>query len=292
MLLRSMLFVPGHNEKFVEKASKSQADALILDMEDSVPEDDKEKARKTVGMCLDRGLFSRKTVFVRTNSLDSHESVLDISAASHRDIYGFMPPKITSRDEIRFLDILLTQKEKEHGLPSGHFKLAPLVETTASVLNLTDIVKDAPRVVAICFGGEDYLNDLRGIHGKPPKAFDVPRAWIAMAARSVGIEPIDTPFLDLSDEQGFMEEKNEAFELGYAGTLLISPRQIQLAHVAFTPDDEEVKNAMEIIQAIKSSKEEGAGCVMLGEVMVGPPMQRKAQQIMALMEEIKGRLNK
>jgi citrate lyase subunit beta/citryl-CoA lyase len=281
LLLRSMLFVTGHNERFIEKSVTTDADALIIDMEDSVPGDCKRLAQDTVVRSLADGVFTGRTVFIRTNALDSPHFIRDIDAGMHTDVTGFMPPKIQSHDDIVFLDKLLTQKENEHGIAAGHFRLAPLVETTASVLDLANIIKGDRRIVAIVFGGEDFLNDLEGIHGDPPVAFNTPRALIAMAARSVGVAPIDTPFLDLHDADGFEREKREAFELGFAGSLLINPRQIEAANRIFSPDPAEVERAREIVEAIRLSKEQGAGCVMLGDVMVGPPMQKKAEQIIA-----------
>lgn len=280
LLLRSMLFVPAYNRKFIDKALKSEADAIIIDMEDSVPPDWKGKARLIILECVRKRIFQGHVVFIRTNPLDDSQFMEDIRLAENSDITGFMPPKILSEADLLFLDRILTQQEQEMQIASGHFKLAPLVETTASVLNLAEIVRHSKRTVAICFGGEDYLNDLQGIHGTPPKAFIVPRALVAMAARSVGIAPIDTPFLDLTDKKGFIEEKEEAYELGFAGTLLINPKQIEVANQCFMPDETEVEQAKRVIDAIEKSRSCGAGCVMLDDRMIGPPMQRKAEQIM------------
>jgi citrate lyase subunit beta/citryl-CoA lyase len=286
MLLRSMLFVTAHNPKFIEKSVSTDADALILDMEDSVPDDCKEMAQGLVREYLGKGFFRGKTVFMRTNPIDSRHFIRDIDAGMSADIRGFMPPKIQSRDDIIFMEKLLTQKENENGLPPGHFKLAPLVETTASVLDLSRIISNNKRIVAIVFGGEDFLNDLEGIHGNPPIAFNVPKALIAMAARSIGIAPIDTPYLDLKDEDGFLREKREAYELGFAGSLLINPKQIAHANDCFSPETAEVERSRKIIEAIRVSKESGAGCVMLGNTMVGPPMQKKAEQIVEFVDMI------
>lgn len=284
LLLRSMMFVSAHNPKFIKKSLTTNADALILDMEDAVPEDQKEMAREVFSEYLQNDAFRGRQIFVRTNSLDSPHFIKDIDASIHKDVLGIMPPKIQSRDDIIFLDKLLTQKENEYGIEQGHFKLAPLVETTAAVLNLSEIIKDTNRIVAIVFGGEDFLNDLEGTHGHPPIAFNTPKALIAMAARSVGISPIDTPFLDLEDEDGLRKEKKEAYELGFAGSLLINPRQIIPANECFTPNDEDISQSKAIIKAIENSRKDGAGCVMLGQSMVGPPMQRRAERIMKFME--------
>lgn len=284
LLLRSMMFVSAHNPKFIEKSLTTNADALILDMEDAVPEDKKDAARTVFGEYLAKGAFQGRKVFVRTNSLDSPHFVKDIDVSIHEDVLGIMPPKIQTRDDIVFLEKLLTQKENEFGIASGHFKLAPLVETTAAVLNLSEIIRDTKRIVAIVFGGEDFLNDLEGTHGHPPIAFNTPKALIAMAARSVGVSPIDTPFLDLQDEEGFIEEKEAAYQLGFAGSLLINPRQIESANKCFTPNEDDIAESQAIIDAIAQSKKDGAGCVMLGKSMVGPPMQRRAERIIEFMD--------
>jgi citrate lyase subunit beta/citryl-CoA lyase len=289
LLLRSMLFVPGHNREFIDNSVTTDADALVMDMEDSVPEDRKADAQETLRGAFADGIFGGKTVFIRTNSLESRHFLRDIDAGMHADLTGFMPPKIQSREDIVFLDKLLTQKENEYGMEPGCIKLAPLVETTAAVLDLANIIRDSRRIVAIVFGGEDYLNDLEGIHGEPPKAFDTPRSLIAMAARSAGVAPIDTPFLDLSDAEGLEREKREAYELGFAGSLLINPRQIEPANRCFTPAPELVANAREIVEAIRVSEEQGAGCVMLGKRMIGPPMQKKAEQIIELIELVEAK---
>jgi citrate lyase subunit beta/citryl-CoA lyase len=287
LLLRTMLFVPANNPKHIEKAVNSAADALIFDFEDAIPADKKLEARKILRGYIEQGVFAGRKAFIRPNSLDSPELIQDIQCGIHKDILGFVPPKITSRDDIIFLEKLLTQMENTYNIENGHFKLAPLVETTGAVLNLSDILRDNKRIVAICFGGDDFLNDLHGQHGIPPIAHKTPKSLIAMAARSVGITPIDTPFLFLNDLEGLKVEKKEAFELGFGGALIINPRHIDIVNEAFTPDVETTKKAEAIMKAIAVSKATGAGCVMLGERMVGPPMLRRSEHTIALMDLVK-----
>lgn len=287
-LMRSLLFVSANNPKFIEKSVTSGADALIMDMEDSVPEDQKAKARSLLRQHLDQGTLNGRTVFVRTNELHSPHFMKEIDACAHRDITGFMPPKIESVEDLIFLDKLLTQKENEYNLPTRHFKLAPLIETTASVLNLNQILKGQQRVEAVCFGGEDYLNDLHGTHGHPPIAFETPRAIIAMTARNFGISPIDTPFLDLSDTEGFKKEKRQAYELGFEGSLLINPRQIKDANRCFMPSDEEVRQLEELIEAVNQTEEKGVNYGTLNGRVVGFAKKKRAKKILNAMNKTKG----
>jgi citrate lyase subunit beta/citryl-CoA lyase len=286
LLLRSMLFVPANSRRYIEKALGSSADALILDLEDAVPPDQKEGARAILREYIGRGAFRGVVVFIRTNAMDSPELLRDIDCGMHEDVTGFMPPKITSRDDIVFLEKLLTQKENAHGIAGGHFKLAPLIETTGAVLNLSEILRGNTRLVALCFGGDDFLGDLHGTYGDPPVAHFTPRALVAMAARSANLVPIDTPYLYLHDIEGLRREKAQGFELGFGGALLISPRHIDVVNECFTPSAEAAAQAREITDAIRASKEDGSGCVMLGGRMMGPPMQRRAVWIMELMELI------
>ncbi|MDR2163606.1 MAG: CoA ester lyase [Clostridiales Family XIII bacterium] len=292
MLLRSMMFVPANNSKFIEKALASAADALILDFEDAVPDEQKDEARTILKGYIDDRAFKGSTVFIRTNAMDSPELLRDIECGMHEDITGFMPPKITSRNDIVFFEKLLTQKENAHGIAAGHFKLAPLIETTGAVLNLSEILRGNTRLVALCFGGDDFLGDLHGTYGDPPVAHFTPRAMIAMAARSAGLIPIDTPYLYLHDIEGLKREKEQGFELGFGGALLISPRHIDIINKCFTPSKEEAERAQAITDAIKRQKNIRSGgglCIMLGERMIGPPMQRRAEWITELIELVKAK---
>jgi citrate lyase subunit beta/citryl-CoA lyase len=291
MLLRTMLFVPANNRRHIEKAVTSKADALILDFEDAIPPDQKAEARAILSEYLSAGAFHGLTVFIRTNAMDHPDLLKDIECGMHQDITGFVPPKITTRDDIVFLEKLLTQMENTHRIENGHFRLAPLIETTGAVLNLSEILKDNKRIVALCFGGDDFLGDLNGTYGDPPVAHFTPRALTAMAARSAGAIPIDTPYLYLNDFEGLKREKDQGFELGFGGALIINPRHIDIVNDCFSPQPEEVETAEAIMAAIRQSKEDGSGCVMLGERMIGPPMQRRAEWILRLADSIRQRNN-
>lgn len=223
-LLRSMLYVPAYKEKFIEKALGEKADALIFDLEDAVPENFKPEARKILKSYIDKGAFKGKMVLVRLNSLKSNHTLEDLRYAVHEDIDGFMVSKITRAEEISFYDELLSKLEAEYGIENGHFKLTILIETTSAVMDAYRICTASDRVIAACFGGEDYLNDVHGVHSEPPHVFDYPRAVIITAARAAGILPIDSPYLAVHDEEGFMKEERLSYEMGFAGIQVLSPR--------------------------------------------------------------------
>ena len=208
----------------------------------------------------------------------------------HEDIDGLMLTKIYTADDMIFYDNLITQLENENGLPDHHFAFAPLIETTSAVMDVYNIAKSTTRNVAITFGGEDFLNDLEGLHGEPPISFNYPRAAISLASRAAGILPIDTPYLAINDYEGFEKEELISFEMGFAGCLLIHPKQI--SNKCFTPNENEALRSIEIVSAVEKSKAEGSGVAVLGKKMIGPPMEKRARKVLELISLIKEKENK
>jgi citrate lyase subunit beta/citryl-CoA lyase len=287
LLLRSMLFVPTYKESFIQHGIESNADAIILDLEDSIPEQFKPIARQNIKKFIEAGALKNIITFVRINPMESKLLFEDLKYILHADIDGFMLTKIYTADDMIFYDNLITQLEAENGLRDHHFVFAPLIETTSAVMDIYNIARSTPRNIAIMFGGEDYLNDLEGLHGEPPISFNYPRSVIALASRAAGIFPIDTPYLALNDFEGFEREELISFEMGFAGCLLIHPKQISLANRCFTPNENEVRRSIDIVNAVEKSKAEGSGVAMLGKKMIGPPMEKRARKVLRLMELIK-----
>lgn len=287
ILLRNMMYVPAYKEKFIDKSLTAPADAIIYDLEDSVPAPFKADARKILKKYIDEGAFKGKKVFVRLNPLESNMLSEDLKYVLHSDITGFMPSKIYTAADMDYYDKLISQLEAENGIEIGHFKLTPLIETTSAVMDIYNICRKTSRTIAVCFGGEDFLNDLEGLHKEPPRSFDYPRASIAIAARAAGVQPIDTPFLAIHDEEAFIKEESVSFEMGFAGVQILSPRQIPLANQCFTPDADEVKRSEEIVAACRKSSEEGSGVAMYNGKMIGPPMRKRAEKVLEIMELIK-----
>ena len=287
LLLRNMMYVPAYREKFIEKSLTAPADAIIYDLEDSVPQQFKPDARRILEKYIKEGAFKDKTVFVRLNPLESNMLSEDLKYVLHSDITGFMPSKIYTAADMDYYDKLITQLEAENNIETGHFKFTPLIETTSAVMDIYNICKQSKRTIAVCFGGEDFLNDLEGLHKEPPRSFDYPRAAIAIAARAAGVQPIDTPYLAIQNEEGFIKEESISFEMGFSGVQILSPRQIPLANRCFTPDEEEVKRSEEIVEACRLSSLEGSGVAMYKDKMIGPPMRKRAEKVLETMELIK-----
>ena len=280
--LRSFMFLPAHNTKFLDKAIVSEADAVILDLEDGVPPTKRDEARENVVSYNDQGLLRhRKNIFVRINPIETDDFVADIDRLTVADVDGFMPSKVDSGKDIEFLDRLLEFYEKKKGFAKGKFKLAPLIETTKALDNIKEIAGASDRLVALCLGGEDYLNDLGSVFTYQESALVYPRAILVNAARANNLLPIDTPYLDIKNVEGFRENETLAYKNGFAGCLILNPRQIEPANEAFSPDEEKVELSRRVIAAVKQASEEGvSGVAMLDGTMVGPPMRKRAETVL------------
>ncbi|RPI41513.1 MAG: CoA ester lyase, partial [Bacteroidetes bacterium] len=234
-LFRSLLFVPGHNERLLESATRSGADVLLLDLEDSVqPLENKPVARQKIRQYVENGRFVDFHVFPRINDRESGQLLRDITELTIPGVDGFMYPKSTKGEDIYFIDKLLETIEYEKKQEIGTFKLIPLIETTGAVLNAQDICSASKRVIAIAFGCEDFISDLKGIHDTEGLSLYNPRAIIAMAARNHKIAPIDTVHIKVHDLEDLEENLKIARILGYEGMLVLHPKELELVHRYFS----------------------------------------------------------
>ncbi len=281
-----MIFVPGYKEKFLNSAIGSDADALILDVEDSVPFGYKDEARRNIKNFLNENAFPRD-VYVRVNSFDSGLLSRDLEAAVNDNTTGFMFPKINNERDIYYFDKMLTQIEMDRNMEIGKFKMCPLIETGAAILNALEIATASKRITAMAFGGEDYLTDLDGLHKEHGTSLLVPRSLIVIAARTAGIEVLDTPYLNVKDMEGLRKELSLAKELGFSGTLLLHPGQIGPANEIFSPSKTEIENALRLIDAIEKSKKTGSAVTLIDGQLVGPPMLKRAEKIISKYNKLK-----
>ncbi|MFC2001672.1 HpcH/HpaI aldolase/citrate lyase family protein [Chloroflexota bacterium] len=290
--LRSMMFVPGHNEKLLMGASQSFADALILDIEDSVmPVSNKQVARDMIREKVKSGLFNNFKVFPRINDRESGHCLKDIYALTIEGVDGFVYPKALRGEDIYFFDKLLETIEYEKGFPIGTFKIVPLIETAAAVLNAENICLASNRVVAIAYGCEDFIADLEGVHDHEGRSLYLPRAMIAMAARATGVIPIDTVHIDVHDLAHLEENVKLARILGFEGMLVLHPKELEIVHKCFTPSEKEVEDARETLRLFKQAEEMNKGVAILNGKFIGPPMVLKAKKIIEKNEQIEQKKN-
>ena len=275
------MFVPGHNEKLLASAAKSDADVLLFDIEDSVqPNKNKLIARNNIKEWVLKGAFKNHFVFPRVNDRESGQLLKDIYALTIDGVHGFMYPKSQSGNDVYFFSKLLETIEYEKGIPVGTFKIIPLIETAAAVLNAQDICQASERVIALAFGCEDYISDLDGIHDHEGQSIFTPRALIAMAARANNKIPIDTVHINIHNLIELEKNLKVAKNLGFEGMLVLHPKELPLVHKYFSPTDEEVDEATQMLKLSELANEEGRGVAILDGKFIGPPLVLKAKKIL------------
>lgn len=281
-LTRSLLYLPAHKEHLMHNALKSGADMLALDLEDSCqPYENKQLGRDTIIRFLKEGLFDGKKVFPRVNDRESGELLKDVYQLTLVGITGFIYPKCTNGQDIYFIGKLLETIEYEKHIPVGYFKLIPLIETTGAVAKINEVCESCPeRIIAVGFGAEDYMSDLGGRHDDKGNSIFSARAIIANAAKAHGIAPLDIVHMKVHDLDDLEQEMVVARDLGYEGKMLVHPKEIPVCHKCFSPSEEQVKWAEEVVALSEEAIKEGRGVAYKNDKFIGPPMLKMANEIL------------
>ena len=303
-LHRSEFAVPGSNPKLFEKAAKSAADIIFLDLEDAVAPDDKEQARKNIVAGLNEIDWGTKTMMVRINGLDTHymyRDVVDVVEACPR-LDMILIPKAGVAADVYAVDMLVTQIEtaKKRDKRIG-FEV--LIETALGMANVEAIAQSSRRLEAMSFGVADYAASTRArttvIGGVNPdygvltdkdssgnRAYYWADQWHAaqtrmmVACRAYGLRPIDGPFGDFNDPDGYIAAAKRAAVLGYEGKWAIHPSQVELANQVFTPSEAEVTKARRIMNAMAEAAKAGKGAVSLDGRMIDIASIRMAEALL------------
>ncbi|HVO45809.1 MAG TPA: CoA ester lyase [Steroidobacteraceae bacterium] len=304
-LHRSELAVPGSNTALFEKAARSAADVIFLDVEDAVAPDDKEQARKNIVQALNEVDWGAKTMMVRINGLDTHymyRDVVDIVETCPR-LDMILIPKVGVPQDVYALDMLVTQIEaaKKREKRIG-FEV--LIETALGMANVEAIAQSSRRLEAMSFGVADYAASTRArttvIGGVNPdsgvltdkdsagnRQYHWTDPWHAaqtrmlVACRAYGLRPIDGPFGDFGDPDGYIAAANRAAVLGYEGKWAIHPSQVDLANRIYTPSAAEVAKAERIMEAMAQAAREGKGAVSLDGRLIDMASIRMAEALLA-----------
>lgn len=279
-LMRSLMFVPAHNQKLLDSSLRRDADVLLLDIEDSVPIVDKQQARDNIKEFVNRSEAQGKLIFPRVNDRESGELLKDLYQLTIAGVTGFMYPKSTKEEDIYFVGKLLETIEYEKNLPVGTFKLIPLIETAGAIVEIKEICTACSRVVAVAFGCEDYVTDLCGKHDSDGQSIFYARNAIVNAARATGILPIDTVHIKVHDLEDLEKNLILAKNLGFEGMLVLNPKELTLVNQYFSPSEEEVAWAKEMVQLTAEAKAEGKGVAVKDGKFIGPPMWKMAQKIL------------
>jgi citrate lyase subunit beta / citryl-CoA lyase len=282
MRLRSPLFAPGDSERKMQKAIASAADAVILDLEDSVAAQSKPLARAMVPDVV--RAHPGRDLIVRVNPRGTEWYLADLAAAVPARPTAVMLPKCSGPGDLGTLDHHLEALETASGIAIGSIGVVAIVtETAASVFTLGAYAAVAVRLCAICFGAEDLSADLgispRHADGSYPAPVILARAQVLVAAGAIGVPAIDTPWPDPKDPDGLRREAEAAAADGFAGKILIHPAQIDIANAAFTPSAERVRWAERVDEAFAANPD--AGVFALDGKMIDRPHYKLAKRILA-----------
>ena len=312
-LNRSELAVPGSNPKLFEKAAASAADVVFLDLEDAVAPDDKEQARKNVIEAINDIDWGNTTLSLRINGLDTHymyRDVVDVLEQTGGRLDLIMIPKVGTAADVYAVDMLVTQIEDAMGRDK-RIGFEHIIETALGMANVDEIARASKRNESLHFGVADYAastkarttviggpNALYGVltdkEGDKPRDYHWGDMWhyavarMVVACRATGLRPIDGPFGDFKDPDGFRAQANRAAVLGCEGKWAIHPSQIALANEVNSPSEAEVTKAKRIIEAMEQAQKEGKGAVALdgrlidiASIKQAEVMVKKAEQIAA-----------
>jgi len=280
--MRSLMFVPAHNIRLLESAARVNADVLLLDLEDSVqPSENKQIARDNIVKYVSEGRFKGRPVFPRVNDRESGHLLKDVYQLTIDGVTGFMYPKSKKGEDIYFFGKLLETIEFEKGIPIGTFKIIALIETTGAVMNIQEICTACPgRLIAVAFGCEDFITDLGGKHDGQGQSIFTARSMIAMGAKANKVIPIDTVHIKVHDLEDLEKNLVVAKNLGFEGMMILNPKELPLAHQYFSPSQEEIDWAIEMLQLSSEAFAKGKGVVVKDNKFIGPPMVKMAKEIL------------
>ena len=280
-LFRSLIFVPGNNPRFLEKAKSLSADIVCFDLEDSVPDKEKKNARTLIKSALKKRNQYSSSVFARTNSPDSNKIEADLKEIIQKGIDGIVIPKVNSAKEIKKIEKTISSLEKKRKIRG--IRLIPSIESALGVMNCYEIASASKRIDAIVFGIFDLLNDI-GIEytkGNPPGA-KYSRYKVPVAATAAGVYAIDGIWQDIKDTSGLKKDCEVGKSLGYVGKSVIYPDQIRTVHKIFHPNKTEISWAKKVCNIYKKSTKKGKGAVVVDGKMIDEVHYKRAKALLEI----------
>ena len=287
-MYRTLLFAPGSRPELLAKAQLGDADAMIFDLEDSVPLNAKDEARKNIADALGAGL--KKPMFLRISNPRAGDFMADLqvlaNASSLLNVAGIVLPKADDAEDIQAVAKALKDVEAKHNMQEGTLSILPLIETCLGLRNGFDIAKASPRVIGMALASAeqgDFMVDLGGRWTPRSLALAYPRSKLVVDARAAGVQwLVDGVFMNLKDTDMLREECLIARELGFVGKMAIHPTQVDVMHTVFSPSDLEVAYARGLIAAFRDGEARGVGAVKYEGMMVDYANVRLAERTLAL----------
>lgn len=281
-LYRSLIFVPGNNPRFLEKAKTLPADIVCFDLEDSVPDPEKKKARNLIKNALKERKKYSPAVYVRTNSPISGKIPADLQEIVQKGIDGIVIPKVSHSKELVKIEKTISSLEKKRKLKP--IELLPSIESAEGVVNAYDIASSSKRISALIFGVFDLLNDLGIEYVKQPEGAKYARAKIPVDAKAAGVLALDAIWQDIKDDKGLKNDCKIGKELGYSGKTIIHPAQISITHKSFHPNKTEIEWAKKVCTVYLKSSKKGKGATVVDGKMIDEVHYKRAKALLELIK--------
>jgi citrate lyase subunit beta/citryl-CoA lyase len=285
-LRRSWMFVPGHRQKMIDKAlGLSQVDALMLDIEDGVPQQEKQTARQQIGASLvkARQPGAPPARFVRVSAVAYEHITADLAHIVQPGLDGLVLPKVETPLQIQLVDAILRDRERQMGLALGKIALLIAIESPRGLLNAFSIATASPRVTGLLFGAEDLGKELGLPFRREAEASELvfPRSTLVVAAAAANIQAVDGVWPDLSDPEGLKRYALQSRRLGFSGMSLIHPGQIEMINQIFGPTADEVAYCQKVIEAFDAALARGDGSIAFGGQLIDLPIVERAKRSVA-----------
>jgi len=280
--LRSLLFVPGNKENMLEKAAGLRPDILVPDMEDSVPNAEKDNARKTIQSFLPRLAEKGVPIMPRVNSLDTGWLEPDLAAVIGPHILGISIGKIDGPQDIETVSDLLAESERAVDLAVGSLKLIPWLESARAIVKCYEICTSNPRIIGVAFGAEDFTHDMGIERLEDDSEVDYARNVLCIAARAAHVTALDTPYFHFKDEAGLRVNSTAAKQRGFKGKFAIHPAQIDAINETFSPSKAEVEHARRVVAAFEEAETAGRGSTSLDDKVIDVPVVKRARAVLEL----------
>ena len=278
--IRSLIFVPGNRVNMLEKALTFDADIIMVDLEDSVPTAQKLSAIPIAQEWANKLTQAGKTVMIRLNALDTGLTKNEITHMASNSILGFSVGKISSANDVKTIDIMLSEIENKKNLPSRSLKFIAWIESAKAIMNLQEISTASTRTIALAFGAEDLTNDMEITRTELGAEIAVPRAMVPIAAKAVNLPALDSPFVSFNDYDALTNDATNAKSIGYTGKFAIHPNQIETINKIFSPSVQEIEYAQKVMTAWEQAESQGEGSIALDGKMIDVPVVKRAQNVL------------
>ena len=274
MRLRSVLYMPGANERALDKARELPADALVFDLEDAVAPEAKAQARDSATAAATSDAYGNRTLAIRVNGIGTQWHDEDVAAAAAAGPHAILVPKVASVE-----DVIAVERALEKAGAPEHTRIWAMLETPVAILSAEPIAAASPRLTVLIMGTNDLVNELHAeaVPGRRPLLTSL--SLSVLAARAAGKMILDAVYNDVGDLEGFEAECRDGRELGFDGKTVIHPGQIEICNAAFSPSTEEIDHARRVIDAFEQS---GSGVVTLDGRMIEGLHVESARRVLAL----------